>query len=185
MAAMKSPRRMPSAASPMLCVPVEQAVTMHMFGPRMPVSMAIWPDAVSGSMLAMKKGLTVRAPFVSQASLLSMISCGPPPPEPKTTPMSSRFASVTSSPESARACLAAATPRTTLRSVRRTSLKFIQALGSKSLTSPAAWASYGEGSKRVMRLRPEWPSTRFDQAVSMSWPTGLMMPRPVTATRRV
>ena len=49
----------------MLCVPVEQAVTMHMFEPRMPVSIAIWPDAVSGSMLAMKNGLTVRAPFVS------------------------------------------------------------------------------------------------------------------------
>ena len=40
----------------MLCVPVEHAVTMHMFEPRMPVSIAIWPDAVSGSMLAMKNG---------------------------------------------------------------------------------------------------------------------------------
>ena len=65
-AATTSPRRISSAASPMLWVPVEQAVTMHMFGPRMPVSIAIWPDAVSGSMLAMKKGLTARAPFVSQ-----------------------------------------------------------------------------------------------------------------------
>ena len=56
---------------------------MHMFGPRMPVSMAIWPDAVSGSMLAMKNGLTARAPLVSQVSRLSIISFGPPPPEPK------------------------------------------------------------------------------------------------------
>ena len=31
--------------------------------------MAIWPDAVSGSMLAMKNGLTERAPFVSQVSM--------------------------------------------------------------------------------------------------------------------
>ena len=67
MAAMKSPRRMPSAASPMLCVPVEQAVTMHMLGPLAPVSMAIWPDAVSGSMLAMKKGLTDLGPFVARS----------------------------------------------------------------------------------------------------------------------
>ncbi len=37
---------------------------MHMFEPRMPVSIAIWPDAVSGSMLAMKNGDTVRAPLV-------------------------------------------------------------------------------------------------------------------------
>ena len=65
MAATKSPRRIPSAASPMLCVPVEQAVTTHMFGPLMPSSIAIWPDAVSGSMLAMKKGLTDFAPFVA------------------------------------------------------------------------------------------------------------------------
>ncbi len=125
----------------MLCVPVEQAVTMHMFEPRMPVSMAIWPDAVSGSMLAMKKGLTVRAPLVSQASLASMSRYGPPPPEPKMTPMSSRFSSVISRPESASACLAAATPMTTLRSVRRMALKSIQALPSKSLTSPAVCAS--------------------------------------------
>ena len=82
-AAMTSPRRISSAASPMLCVPVEQAVTMHMFGPRMPVSMAIWPEAVSGSMLAMKNGLTERGPFVSQVSRLSMRSLAPPPPDPK------------------------------------------------------------------------------------------------------
>ena len=52
-AATTSPRRISSAASPMLWVPVEHAVTMHMFGPRIPVSIAIWPDAVSGSMFAM------------------------------------------------------------------------------------------------------------------------------------
>ena len=46
-------------------------------------------------------------------------------------------------------------------------------------------ASYGVGSQRVIACRPELPSTRLSQAVGMSWPTGLMMPRPVTATRRV
>ena len=49
----------------MLCVPVEQAVTMHRLGPLAPSSMAICPDAVSGSMLAMKKGLTDFGPFWS------------------------------------------------------------------------------------------------------------------------
>ncbi len=78
----KSPRRMPSAASPMLWVPVEQAVTMHMFGPRAPSSMAIWPDAVSGSMLAMKNGLTDRG-RVFMVSMASAMSPGPPTPEPK------------------------------------------------------------------------------------------------------
>ena len=139
MAATKSPRRMPSAASPMLCVPVEQAVTMHMFGPLMPSSMAIWPDAVSGSMLAMKNGLTDFAPFVLSVSMAWAMRPGPPTPEPNTTPMSSEFSGVTSSPESAMACFAAATPNTTFLSVRRTALKSIQSLASKSLTSPAAW----------------------------------------------
>ncbi len=52
----------------MLWVPVEQAVTMHMLGPLAPSSMAIWPEAVSGSMLAMKKGLTDLGPLVSQGA---------------------------------------------------------------------------------------------------------------------
>jgi len=51
-----------------------------MFEPRMPVSMAIWPDAVSGSMLAMKNGDTVRAPLLFHLSTFSMSRYGPPPP---------------------------------------------------------------------------------------------------------
>jgi hypothetical protein len=138
MAATKSPRRMPSAASPMLWVPVEQAVTMHMFGPFAPTSMAIWPEAVSGSMLAMKKGLTDFGPRVSRVLMASAMRPGPPTPDPKTTPMSSALSGPIRSPESATACLAAATPKTTFLSVRRMALKSIQSLGSKSLTSPAA-----------------------------------------------
>ncbi len=79
----------------------------------------------------------------------------------------------------------AATPRTTLRSVRRTSLKFIQAFGSKSGTSPATLQSYGSGSQYVIRLRPETPLTRLLQTVSTSSPIGLTRPMPVTAMRRV
>ena len=95
MAAMKSPRRMPSAASPMLCVPVEQAVTMHMFGPRAPGSMAIWPDAVSGSMLAMKNGLTdLRALRLHGLDGVGHEARARRRPEPKMTPMSSRSSGV-------------------------------------------------------------------------------------------
>ena len=39
------------------------------------------------------------------------MSVWPPAPEPKTTPTSVRFSSVSSKPESASACLAAATPK--------------------------------------------------------------------------
>ncbi len=137
MMAVQSPRRMASAASPIECVPVEHAVTIAMLWPRIPVSIAIWPDAVSTSMLAMKNGLTSRGPFLSQISLLSIISFGSPAPDAKMIPMSSRFSVVTSIPESASACFAAATPNWTLRPVLRAALKSIHSRASKSLTSPA------------------------------------------------
>jgi hypothetical protein len=62
MTATQSPRRMASAASPTLWVPVAQADTTHMLWPMAPVSMAIMPDALSTRALAMKVGATVRWP---------------------------------------------------------------------------------------------------------------------------
>ena len=56
MTAMQSPRRIASAASPMLWVPVAQADTTHMLWPMAPVSMAIIPEQLSTRALAMKKG---------------------------------------------------------------------------------------------------------------------------------
>ena len=127
MTVVKSPRRMPSAASPMLWVPVEQAVTMHMFGPRAPSSMAIWPDAVSGSMLAMKNGLTDRGRGLHRLDGVRH--------EPRSAharaevdPHVVAFGRRSPSPASATACLAAATPNTTFLSVRRTALKSIHAV---------------------------------------------------------
>ena len=60
--AMQSPRRMASAASPTLCVPVAQADTMHTLWPMAPVSMAIIPEQLSTRALAMNVGATVRGP---------------------------------------------------------------------------------------------------------------------------
>jgi len=62
---------------------LEQAVTIAMLGPLAPSSMAIWPEAVSGSMLAMKKGLTPLGPLLSRVSMASAMRPGPPTPEPK------------------------------------------------------------------------------------------------------
>ncbi len=100
------------------------------------------------------------------------------------TPTSVRFSSVSSKPESARDCFAAATPKCRLLSLRRAAFASIQSLATKSRTSPASLASYGPGSNRVMVSRPETPLTRLDQTVAVSLPTGLMTPRPVTTTRR-
>ena len=62
MTAMQSPRRIASAASPTLCVPVAHADTTHRLWPIAPVSMAIIPEQLSVSALAMKVGATVRGP---------------------------------------------------------------------------------------------------------------------------
>ena len=62
MTAMQSPRRIASAASPTLCVPVAQADTTQMLWPMAPVSMAIMPEQLSTRALAMNVGATVRLP---------------------------------------------------------------------------------------------------------------------------
>src|SRR3954451_21519138 len=180
-----SPRRMISAASPIEFVPVEQAVTTQMLWPIAPVSMAIMPEVESTRPLAMNVGATRLGPFSARIFQLSIMRFWPPAPEPNTTPMSSRFSSVISRPASATACFAAATPYHIDGSERRTALWSIHAAASKSLTSPAQRAAYGVGSNFVMTSSPDWPLSRAAQAVSLSLPTGLITPRPVTTTRRV
>jgi hypothetical protein len=72
MTAMQSPRRIASAASPIAVVPVEQADTGQKLWPLAPVSMAIVPELASTSPLAMKNGLTARAPLECQISWFEM-----------------------------------------------------------------------------------------------------------------
>ena len=184
MTAMQSPRRIASAASPTLWVPVAQADTTHMLWPIAPVSIAIIPEQLSVSALAMKVGATVRGPRALSESQLSSMSVCPPAPDPKITPTSVRFSSVTSKPESASACFAAATPKCMLASLRRAAFGSIQSDGTKSWTSPPSLASYGVVSNRVIGPRPDTPLTRLAHAVAGSLPTELMTPRPVTTTRR-
>ena len=66
------------------------------------------------------------------------------------TPTSVRFSSVSSKPESASACLAAATPKCRLDSLRRAALGSIHSAAVKSRTSPASLASYGAASNWVI-----------------------------------
>ena len=70
MTAMQSPRRIASAASPTLWVPVAQADTMHTLWPIAPVSMAIIPDVLSVRAFAMN----VRRPSAARA-LAATCSC--------------------------------------------------------------------------------------------------------------
>ena len=72
MTAVQSPRRIASAASPIAVVPVEHAETGQKLWPLAPVSMAIVPELASTRPLAMKNGLTDRAPLECQTSWLEM-----------------------------------------------------------------------------------------------------------------
>ena len=70
MTAMQSPRRIASAASPTLCVPVAQADTMQTLCPMAPVSIAIIPEQLSTRAFAMNVGATVRGPRVVQRDVV-------------------------------------------------------------------------------------------------------------------
>src|SRR5512147_2159750 len=55
---------------------------------------------------------------------------------------------------------------------------------SKPFTSPAIWQAKAAASKRVIRPIPDLPATRLLHASSTVFPTGQMMPSPVTTTLR-
>src|SRR5207253_309718 len=84
-----SPRRIVSTASPTAPLPVAQAETTAMFGPRRPRAMAICPDAVSTSMFWMKVGLTLFSPRSWRMRCCSRKTPSPPAALPKMTPISS------------------------------------------------------------------------------------------------
>src|SRR5438270_13323093 len=58
------------------------------------------------------------------------------------------------------------------------------ASGSKSCTSPAIWVSRSFASNRVIGPMPLFPAFRPAQDFSTEAPRGVIMPRPVTTTRR-
>ena len=94
----------------MAWVAVVQAVTTARFGPVMPRSMEMYPEIMLMMLAGTKNGDTRLRPLVLRVTHCSSMVPMPPMPEPTRMPMRSRLASVTSMPESFRACLAAATP---------------------------------------------------------------------------
>src|SRR3982750_4794619 len=56
---------------------------------------------------------------------------------------------------------------------------------SKFLTSPAICVGSALGSKRVMRVMPDFPAMMFVHDSAMPIPTGDTMPRPVTTNLRL
>ena len=111
-----------------------------------------------------------------------------PPPEPMITPKRRRSSSgslVGSSPELARASVAAAIANGRTRETWRRSFFSIQASSSKPVTSPAIWTFSSLGSKRVMRRTPLRPSRIACVNASRPTPFGLTTPIPLITTRRL
>src|SRR3954447_9640918 len=70
-------------------------------------------------------------------------------------------------------------------SIFLTSFAATYCVGSNSRISPAMRVGNVDASKCVIGPMPLLPAVMFAQAVATSLPTGLMMPRPVTTTRRL
>src|SRR4029079_7805421 len=68
---------------------------------------------------------------------------------------------------------------------RRASFGESQLATSKFLTSPAICVGSAPGSKREMRVMPDFPAMMFAHDSAIPIPTGDTMPRPVTTTLRL
>ena len=132
----------------------------------------------------MNVGATVRGPRSWSEAKLSIISVWPPAPEPKMTPTSVRFSSVSSKPGVGERLLRRRDPEVQAGLAPSGGLGVHPVGRVEGADLTGELGLVGGGSNLVMVSRPETPLTRLDQAVSLSLPTGLMTPRPVTTTRR-
>ena len=157
MIASASPRWIIFQASPMLWLPVAQAVTTELLGPLAPKRMEICPGASFTMSMGMKKGEIRPGPFSRRTLWKDSIVVNPPSPAPTTTPTRSAFSGVILNRESSMAMTAAAMAYWIKISMRRPSFLSINFSGSKSLTSAAIWVSNPVESNRVMRPTPDFP----------------------------
>ena len=178
-----SSRWMARNASPIACPPVAHADTIERFGPLAPWAMLTAPEAMLTMIIVAKKGLTRPGPRSSSTRCCSSQVAAPPIPDPMITPTRSAFRGVIAKPESSSASRDAASASWTNRSLRRTSLRSMNCVGSNPGISPAICVSYGVGSNAVIRRTPERPSISPVQKSSFPVPIGVMTPTPVRATR--
>src|SRR5690606_40349669 len=77
-----SPYSMSRPASPMLCRPVVQAVTIERFGPLSPYMIDSWPEIMLMIEPGTKNGDMRRTPRLRYSAWVSSIRGSPPMPEP-------------------------------------------------------------------------------------------------------
>ena len=103
--------------------PLEQADTVEKFGPFVPSTIEIWPEAMSGSIIGTRNGLTLDAPLASMTPICSDSVMIPPIPLATITAVRSALVASISRPACSTASSEAATPNCTNLSIRRASLR--------------------------------------------------------------
>jgi hypothetical protein len=102
--------RMISRASPIAWLAVAQAVTTERLGPFRPYSMEKYPDNMFGMIAGIRNGVTRLCPRASRVRCSLVMVAIAPMPVPRITPKRSATLE-TSTPQSSKACLAAACPK--------------------------------------------------------------------------
>ncbi|MNC34721.1 hypothetical protein D3C75_831730 [compost metagenome] len=166
----------------MAVLPMEQAVTGAMEGPKAPYLMLIMAAAILAIIMGTSVGLTRSGPREASSPLCPIKVWMPPIPEPTYTPIRSRSMPSSRKPACVKACSAAARASWQNRSIRRASFAPNHAAGSKSFTSPAILTLCLAVSKLPICPMPDFPRTSPDQKVSTSLPSGDITPIPVITT---
>src|ERR1700744_3963400 len=180
-----SPYWIVSMPKPIAWVDVVHAVTTPRFGPFRPYLIERWPEIMLMIEAGTKNGEILRGPPFNQLSCSCSMGSRPPMPAPHTAPQRSGSNLLKSIPESVTACMPAATPYCINSSMRRASFGVMYCVTSKSRTEPPKRTGKADTSNLVMGPIPLSPRRTASQADLTVLPTGEMMPRPVTTTRRL
>src|SRR5919106_6029426 len=178
------PSRIASSPSPMAMLDAAQAVVSVASGPCVPSSIEIQAAAMLGMIWMIEKGLVRSGPRSISTCRHSSKACSPPMPVAIAAPIRSG-AAATEIPLSFSAMRAAESASCEKRSILRACFRSIHVVGSKSDASHAKRTLYSLASKWVIGPAPDSPATRFSHVDSGSLPSGVTIPTPVTATRRL
>src|SRR5882757_710637 len=171
--------------SPMAWVDVVHAVTTPRFGPFRPYLIDRCPPIMLTIEAGMKNGEIFRGPPFRKLSYSCSMVPRPPMPAPQTAPQRSASSLLKSIPDSVTAWIPAATPQCMNSSTRRACVGVMYCVTSKSGTEPPKRTGKADTSNLVIGPIPLSPRTTASQADLTVLPTGEMMPRPVTTTRRL
>ena len=160
-----------------------QAASEVIVGPRRPSSIETWQEAMLPAIIGTNSAETRPGPRSLSTLDWSAIVVTPPPPVLTTVAIRSGSRRLRSSPASATASRAAATPSWLKRAIRRAALASIKSVGSNSGISAAICTFRSASTRSGTRRTPERPSRSESQKASTPIPIGVTGPMPVITIR--